>query len=112
MAKKKATKKAAKRKLAAKRKAAKPAKKATKRAKAKKKPVKKAVPPSPPLAVQWTRDGKPIGRVVISPPGANDVCFVWGKSFVEAWWTRDGRRMAPLPVPRGANDAHLEILPQ
>ncbi len=101
-------------------------KRATKKKTAKKKVAKKKVaqkrvakkPAKKPIVVrailQFTRDRRNIGRPNLAPPGANDVHLAWlvvgGRGrIVKAWWTRSGRRVKAIPVPRGANDAHLRI---
>ncbi len=92
-------------------------KRATKK-KAAKKRVDKKAPAKKPILVrailQFTRNRRNIGRPNLAPPGANDVHIAWlvvgGQGrIVKAWWTRNGRRVKAIPVPRGANDAHLRI---
>ena len=81
--------------------------------KAAKSSKKAAAAPLPlPVRLQFTRSGTPIGPPRLAPPPANDVRLVWQNPpgvIVQAFWTRNGQPIAAIPVPPGANDAHLKI---
>ncbi len=100
--------------------AAKPKKKAAAKPKKKAAAKRKAAKPKKAAAalilkrviVQFTRNGRNVGRPQLAPRGADDVHFVWKNPpgvFVRAWWTRGGRRIKLIPVPRYANDVHVRI---
>ena len=64
------------------------------------------------VKLQFTRSGVPVGPPKVAPPQANDLRLVWKIPpgvIVQAFWTRNGQPIAPIPVPPGANDAHLRI---
>ncbi len=45
-----------------------------------------------------------------APPGANDFEIIWREDgTVEAWWTRDGQRMEPIPLRAGDQSIHFSI---
>jgi hypothetical protein len=73
---------------------------------------KVAAAPVVSVKLQFTRSGVPVGPPKVAPPPANDLRLVWRIPpgvIVQAFWTRNGQPIAPIPVPPGANDAHLKI---
>jgi len=57
--------------------------------------------------ILFTRDGKPLPPPIPAPPGANDFEFFWHEGrIVEAWWTVDGERIEPMPLPPGDFAVH------
>jgi hypothetical protein len=45
------------------------------------------------------------GFTLTPPPGANDAEFEWqGDRFTGGWWTRDGQRIEPIPIPEDPDD--------
>ena len=85
------------------------------------------------IKVYWTQDGDPMGPPIPIPPGANDLAFgfdefdelpppktapphandfefFWHEGrIVEAWWTRDGARIEPIPLSEGEQAFHIVI---
>lgn len=86
------------------------AKKGGKAAKSSKKAI--VLPPVATVKLQFTKNGVPVGPPRVAPPPANDLRLIWQNPpgrIVQAFWTRNGQPIAPIPVPPGANDAHLKI---
>ncbi len=83
------------------------------------------------VSFYWTQRGDPFGSPIPVPPGANDLAFgfdefdelpppktappgtndfefVWrGGRIVEAWWTRDGVRIEPMPLSEDEHAVHV-----
>jgi hypothetical protein len=63
--------------------------------------------------LRWTVDGQPVGPIYQSPDVANDVELIWNAQtdrFTAAFWTRDGQRIAQIPIVPGANDVHVRLM--
>ena len=85
------------------------------------------------IKVHWTKDGDIFGPPVPipdgandfafgfsefrelpppreAPPGANDFEFFWREGRItEAWWTRDGQRIEPMPLDPEEDAVHIDI---
>lgn len=85
------------------------------------------------IKVYWTKNGDPKGPPIPIPPGANDLAFgfdnfdnlpppetappgandfefFWHEGrIVEAWWTRDGERVEPMPLSESNSAVHAVL---